>query len=113
MGYRENFFKVNTGKRRPFRRGLWWRCVSCGKWFRKEEITVDHRISKRRGGTDDVWNLQAMCRSCNSSKRDRSSGVETASTLLRATVHGDLGKAVGGIAKQKVKDLAGIKYERK
>lgn len=112
MGYRETYFKHNAGTKLPFRRGTWYRCVSCGQWFLKSDITVDHIISKRKGGTDDYWNLQAMCKPCNSSKRDRSSNVEVAGTLIRATVHGDLGKAVGGMAKQKVKDAFGIKYKR-
>lgn len=33
--------------------------------------TADHRVPKARGGTDHQSNLQAACRSCNSSKRDR------------------------------------------
>ena len=112
MGYREEFFKHNPGVRLPFRRGTWYKCVSCNQWFSKSAITVDHRIPKRKGGTDDIWNLQPMCRSCNSRKRERNSGSETASTLIRATVHGDLGKAVGSMAKRKVKDTFGIKYKR-
>lgn len=113
MGYRDTFFKHNEGTRLPFKRGLWWQCVSCGKWFNKSNITVDHRIPKRNGGTDDIWNLQPMCKSCNSSKRDRNTKGETASTLIRATLHGDLGRAVGSMAKQGVKDALGIKYKRK
>lgn len=112
MGYRENFFKANPGVQRPFKRGLWWRCVSCGEWFHKDAIEVDHRIPKRKGGTDDLWNLQPMCRPCNRSKSKNQSGFETFGTLARATVHGDLGKAVGGMASRKVKDAFGIKYRR-
>ena len=113
MGYRETFFKHNPGRKLPFRRGTWYQCVGCGQWFSKSDITVDHRIPKRDGGTDDFWNLQAMCRPCNSSKRDRQTSAETASTLIRATIHGGLGKAVGSMAKQKLKDAVGIKYRRK
>ena len=112
MGYREEFFKHNPGKKKLFKKGVYYKCVSCNEWFRKEEIDVDHRIPKRKGGTDDLWNLQAMCRHCNRSKKANQSGVETASTLLRATMHGDLGKVVGGIAKQKAKDTLGMKYRR-
>ena len=113
MGYRETFFQHHPGVKRPFRKGTWYRCVSCGGWFSKSQITVDHRIPKRDGGTDDLWNLQPMCRSCNSSKRDRQTRGETANTLIRATAHGQLGKAVGSMAKQKAKDFLGIKYIRK
>lgn len=112
MGYREEFFKHNKGVKLPFKRGEYFRCVSCGGWFTKSQITVDHKIPKRKGGTDDIWNLQPMCRSCNSRKRERQSGFETATTIIGATVHGDLGKLAGGVAKQKVKDTLGIKYRR-
>lgn len=113
MGYRETFFAHNKGHKLLFRRGTWYKCVRCGEWFSKSNITVDHIISKRKGGTDDYWNLQPMCKPCNSSKGPRSSSSEIAGTLLRATVHGDLGKAVGGMTKQKTKDVLHIKYKRK
>lgn len=108
MGYREKWFQNH----RPNIFGK-YRCVRCGGWFRKDQIEIDHRIPKRDGGTDDLWNLQPMCRHCNRSKRDRQSNVETASTLVRATANGQLGKAVGNIAKRKVKDALGFKYKRR
>lgn len=108
MGYRENWFANN----KPLIFGK-YRCVRCGGLFSKKEIEIDHRIPKRDGGTDDLWNLQPMCQHCNRSKRDRQSKGETASTLVRATMNGQLGKALGGIAKQGVKDAIGIKYKRR
>lgn len=107
MGYRDNWFKHNKpsfGKK--------YKCVSCKKLFTKETITIDHRIPKRDGGTDDLWNLQPMCRSCNSSKRDRQTMGENMNTLARSAVAGDLDKALKGIAKQKIKDAFGFKYKR-
>lgn len=106
MGYRETFFN-NT----PSMMGK-YQCVRCKGWFNKSEIDVDHRIPKRDGGTDDLYNLQAMCKHCNRSKRDRQTGFETAETLVRATASGNLGSALGSIAKRKVKDALGIKYKR-
>lgn len=44
MGYRETYFKYN----KPFFGK--YRCVRCGKWFRKDQIDIDHRIPKRNGG---------------------------------------------------------------
>lgn len=108
MGYRDKWFAAH----RPNIFGK-YRCVRCGGWFSKEQIEIDHRIPKRDGGTDDLWNLQPMCRTCNRSKRDRQSGFETASTLVRATANGDLGKAVGSMAVRGLKDALGIKYRRK
>ena len=112
MGYREEYFKHNTGSKIPFKRGTYYQCVGCRQWFNKSNITVDHRIPKRKGGTDDLWNLQPMCKSCNSSKRDRNSSFESITTVASATVHGDLGKLVGSMAKQKAKDMLGIKYKK-
>lgn len=112
MGYRENWFKANSGIKIPFRRGVWYRCVSCNGLFRKSDIEIDHRIPKRKGGTDDLWNLQPMCRSCNRHKSKNQSSFETANTMIRAAAHGQLGKAVGGVAGRKVKDALGIKYRR-
>lgn len=118
MGYRETFFN-NT----PSFGGL-YRCAKCGGLFPKSEIDVDHRISKRKGGTDDLWNLQALCKHCNRSKRERTSNGEVAETLLSAGISGlangglqgsinNLGKLGKSVAEQKIKDALGIKYRRK
>lgn len=112
MGYRDDYFKANKGKKKLFRKERYYKCVSCGGWFTKSEIDVDHRIPKRKGGTDDLWNLQAMCRHCNRSKNKNQTAGETLTTLFKATANGDLHKAIGGIAKQKAKDVVGIKYKR-
>ncbi len=63
MSYRERWFRNNkstfTGK---------YRCSHCGKKFRKKNIDIDHIVPKSRGGTNDLSNLQALCRYCNRSK---------------------------------------------
>ena len=43
-------------------------CVFCGA---VDDLTVDHIVPLSRGGNDDRDNLQTLCRSCNSGKRDR------------------------------------------
>lgn len=40
-------------------------CAYCGKDITYNEMQVDHVISLRRGGTDDMDNLMPSCRSCN------------------------------------------------
>lgn len=40
-------------------------CRRCGTTF---DLTIDHIQPWSKGGTDDVSNLQLLCRSCNSSK---------------------------------------------
>jgi 5-methylcytosine-specific restriction endonuclease McrA len=48
-----------------------WTCVRCNKKLVGSDATVDHRVPLARGGSNDLSNLQSMCRSCNSSKKDR------------------------------------------
>lgn len=44
---------------------------TCKKCSSRRRLTVDHIYPKSKGGTDDPENLQTLCRSCNSGKRDR------------------------------------------
>ena len=48
-----------------------WTCLKCNKKLIGTDATVDHVQPLSRGGTSDINNLQSMCRSCNSSKKDR------------------------------------------
>ena len=113
MGYRELYFQHHKGRTFLFKKGTYYKCVACGKWFPKSQITVDHIIPKRKGGLDVISNLQAMCRSCNSSKRDRQSKLDTVKGVVGMTAQGELGHFLESAAKQKVKDALGIKYKRK
>jgi len=47
-----------------------FRCVLCGTSAEEKALEVDHIIPKNLGGKDDRNNLQALCYTCNSSKRD-------------------------------------------
>ena len=49
------------------------RCLMCGKSNEDRAIEVDHIVPRNKGGSDDISNLQALCVSCNSSKRDNDS----------------------------------------
>lgn len=45
-------------------------CQSCGKTCNETELTIDHIIALALGGTNDISNLQTLCRLCNSQKKD-------------------------------------------
>jgi diadenosine tetraphosphate (Ap4A) HIT family hydrolase/5-methylcytosine-specific restriction endonuclease McrA len=48
-----------------------YRCELCGVSAEHKALEVDHIIPRNKGGTDDMANLQSLCYSCNSTKRDR------------------------------------------
>jgi ATP adenylyltransferase len=47
------------------------RCELCGVHETHVALHVDHIIPRSKGGSDDLSNFQALCVSCNTSKRDR------------------------------------------
>ncbi len=46
-------------------------CAGCGEHFEARHLEVDHIISRRKGGTDHIDNLQLLCGSCNRIKGHR------------------------------------------
>ena len=46
-------------------------CELCGVSADKKALEVDHIVPRSKGGSDDISNLQSLCYSCNSMKRDR------------------------------------------
>ena len=50
-----------------------FRCVLCGVSAEEKALEVDHIIPQNLGGGSDRHNLQALCYTCNSSKRDKDS----------------------------------------
>lgn len=44
-------------------------CELCGASSKDTQIDVDHIIPRKKGGSNDVSNLQALCRTCNAQKK--------------------------------------------
>lgn len=120
---RQMFVKSNPGVRLPGYGGYWYRCAKCGKWCGRPgreraiipedcKMEVDHRLSKRYGGSDQLYNLQPLCKPCNRGKSKYSSTAEVATTVVGAITTGNVGDLAVNLAKQKIKDVLGIKYKR-
>ena len=75
--YYELEIKVAPNRRRyipeEHRRYILWRdegkCRMCNS---TDDLTIDHIMPIVLGGTNELTNLQVLCRSCNSSKGARS-----------------------------------------
>ena len=64
MNYRDKYFENNDSNHG------WYTCVRCGRKFRKDDVDIDHIIPQSYGGSDNINNLQVMCKHCNRSKQD-------------------------------------------
>jgi hypothetical protein len=52
-----------------------WKCLSCGRSSREDGVLleVDHIIPRSKGGSDDMINLQTLCKKCNIGKSNKDS----------------------------------------
>jgi len=48
-----------------------FRCVYCNRQYPRSQLTLDHVMARSNGGHNAPSNLVTACRSCNSSKQDR------------------------------------------
>lgn len=66
MGYRQDYFDRNDVYENN---NGWYKCVKCGRSYRKGDMDIDHIIPKKYGGSDSEYNLQCICKHCNRSKQ--------------------------------------------
>ncbi|MFQ3583430.1 MAG: HNH endonuclease [Cyanobacteriota bacterium] len=48
-----------------------FRCLGCGKTASQAKLQIDHIVPIAHGGSNDISNLQTLCRDCNLRKKDR------------------------------------------
>lgn len=76
---RQRFVRAYPGVRRMGMKGYWYRCAHCGCWCGRPggekanipdgiKMEVDHIMPWSQGGSDNLNNLQALCKTCNRSK---------------------------------------------
>lgn len=72
-------FKADTPKRQPIKPSVRfqilkrndYRCQLCGTTANDgTKLEIDHIVPVAKGGTNDLSNLQVLCRDCNSGKSD-------------------------------------------
>ncbi len=96
--YRLDFIKAKPGKRRLGKKGYWYRCASCGKWCGRpgtdnvripddQKMEVDHILPWSKGGSDEVWNLQPLCKPCNRSKSNSASAKDNVKIAINTVLH--------------------------
>ena len=101
---RRMFIQHNPGVRRWGMKGYWYRCSHCGNWCGRAggekakipdymKMEVDHIRPWIDGGSDALWNLQPLCKSCNRSKSSNATFKDSVKMVKNDLVHGDLVKS--------------------
>ena len=63
---------ISANKRHYVFMKTFYHCAYCGKILSDtDDLTMDHKNPKAKGGTDEIDNLVGCCKSCNQMKADR------------------------------------------
>lgn len=65
MAYRKGYKELSASIKRRVKQRDKHRCVKCGS---KVMLEVDHIIADAKGGSNDMSNLQTLCKDCHSIK---------------------------------------------
>ena len=98
---RYKFIRANPGVQLRGVGGYWYKCAHCGKWCGRpgrerayipedQKMEVDHIKPWSQGGSDELWNLQPLCKPCNRSKSANSGGRDNLKIIKNNIVHGDI-----------------------
>ena len=76
---------IDYKKRHKVFMKTFYHCAYCGKILvDKDDLTIDHKNPKAKGGTNEFDNLIGCCRSCNRLKNDKTI-EEFRAKLIEAT----------------------------
>lgn len=118
--YRLTFIRAYPGVRLQGYPGWWYRCAYCGKWCGRPgnsgaripddlKMEVDHIKPWSQGGSDELWNLQALCKPCNRAKLARMSSGDSFKNTVNTVLHPvDAVKGVGRKAFRQSKFLKAL-----
>lgn len=95
---RRMFVEANPGVRLQGYKGYWYRCACCGKWCGRPgrekanipddmKMEVDHIRPWSQGGSDEMYNLQPLCRPCNRGKSAGSTYGDNIRNVGNAVFH--------------------------
>ena len=95
---RQKFVRAYPGIRLPHRKGFWYRCACCGKWCGRPggeradipddmKMEVDHILPWSQGGSDNLYNLQPLCKPCNRNKSANASRRDNFKTGVNTVLH--------------------------
>ncbi|MDU1612806.1 HNH endonuclease [Staphylococcus epidermidis] len=78
--------KWNSAKKRKIKNELTqgiYKCVMCSNIFDSVDyLQIEHKIPVSKGGTNELSNLTVLCKSCNSSRKNRT-GNEHLKIILK------------------------------